>query len=126
MLGNLYSCSSVGISWGAMKTRVCLGLGMSLRQEDEPLECLEVTLKEEGEGSFHLTAQSCLWNLGHGSPGSCLSSFPSLAHGQVSDNWFTTQTQGKADLTELLSAYRLPTLFLLLFLPWKLGKLNRL
>ena len=51
-----------------MKPRVYLGLGMSLRQEDEPLECLEVTLKEEGGGSFHLTAQSCLWNLGHGSP----------------------------------------------------------
>ena len=44
------------------------GVGMSLRQEDEPLECLEVTLKEEGGDLFHLTAQSCLWNLGHGSP----------------------------------------------------------
>lgn len=60
------------------------------------------------------------------SKASCLSSSPLLAHGQVTDNWFIAQTQGKADTTELLSAYRLPTLFLLLFLPWKLGKLNKL
>lgn len=39
---------------------------MSLRQEDEPLECLEGTLRG-GRGSFHLTSQSCLWNPGHGS-----------------------------------------------------------
>ena len=60
------------------------------------------------------------------SKASCLSSSPSLAHGQVSDNWFIAQTQGQADNTELLSAYQLPTLFVLLFLPWKLGKLNML
>lgn len=40
---------------------------MSLRQEDEPLECLEGTLRGGGRGSFHLTSQSCLWNPGHGS-----------------------------------------------------------
>ena len=83
---------------------------MSLRQEDELLECLEVTLKEEGEEVCFILLHKAAcgtWAMGLQSLLSVI--IPVACSWQVSDSWFIAQTQGKADNTELLSAYQLPT-----------------
>lgn len=65
MLGNLYSCSSNRYILGSSGLGGVWALGMeNLRQEDELLECLEVTLKKRERRFVSSSSQSCFWNPG--------------------------------------------------------------